>query len=250
MKNSCLVLLLFISTADYAQKGPVGVFDASEDIGNPMKAGSAKYDPVQGKYIIRGAGNNIWFNRDEFQFVYKKIIGDFILTADFKFTGKKGNNHRKIGWMARQSLDESSSSMNAVVHGDGLTVLQWRPSKGDFMRDPQDEIFFPEKYFETIQFQRSGKTMSMRIANSGQPLKLVGSHDMPDLPSELFAGLFLCSHDSSVVEEAVVWNVRIESANAQQERLDENNADSSAAEPRSAFIEITASARKTDKKNN
>ena len=32
---------------------------------------------------MRGSGYNIWFNRDEFQYLYKKIGGNFIVTGDF-----------------------------------------------------------------------------------------------------------------------------------------------------------------------
>ena len=49
----------------------------------------------------RAAGYNIWFNRDEFQFAYKKLKGDFIVTADFEFVGTGTDAHRKIGWMVR-----------------------------------------------------------------------------------------------------------------------------------------------------
>ena len=96
---------------------------------------------------MKGSGYNIWFNRDEFQYLYKKINGDFILTANFAFLGEKGNGHRKIGWMIRESLDEGAASYNAVTHGDGLAVLQWRPLRGAYMRDPEEEIFFAKKLF-------------------------------------------------------------------------------------------------------
>ncbi|HXO75670.1 MAG TPA: hypothetical protein VN824_10555, partial [Puia sp.] len=51
----------------------VGIFENSIDIGNPKVAGSASYDESTQSYSIKGGGSNIWFNRDEFHFVYKKI---------------------------------------------------------------------------------------------------------------------------------------------------------------------------------
>ena len=75
---------------------------------------------------MEGSGKNIWFDRDEFHFLYKKIKGDFILTAHVEFIGKGVDPHRKIGWMARNSLDTSSAHVSAVIHGDGLTSLQYR----------------------------------------------------------------------------------------------------------------------------
>ncbi len=204
-------LLLFFYSFLNAQTKSVGIFENSMDIGNPKKAGDASYDDATQTYTLKGSGYNIWFNRDEFRYVYKKINGDFILTADFKFEGDTGNGHRKIGWMIRESTDDAAASINAVVHGDGLTVLQWRVLKGAYMRDPEDEIFFAKKtVFQTVQLERSGKKIIMRVANWGEPLQEVGIQEMPYLGDSVLVGLFISSHDSTKIEEAKVWNVRID----------------------------------------
>jgi TolB protein len=210
MKLSFFLFLVLFTSSVFCQTNTIGIFDNHTDVGNPKKAGAARYDASSQEYTVRGGGSNIWFNRDEFQYLYKKINGDFILTANFEFTGATGNNHRKIGWMVRESADETAASMNAVYHGDGLTVLQWRELRGAYMRDPEDEIFFPKKKVEIIQLERSGKTMTMRVANAGEPLQTVGSHDMPYLKDSVLAGIFISSHDPDKAEEAKIWNVRID----------------------------------------
>jgi TolB protein len=190
---------------------PIGIFDDNVDVGNPKLAGSAKYDESTQTYYLSGAGANIWFNEDEFHFVYKKIKGDFILTADFAFTGDTAGavGHRKIGWMIRESTDADAASVNACKHINGLVVLQWRPYKGMFMRDPQEERFYPKQGGQTIQLERIGNRITMRIAHPGEPLQFVGSCD-DVLNGEVLVGLFICSHDSDVVAHAKVWNVRID----------------------------------------
>ena len=210
MKYLFFAFLVIAFTAVRAQKGASGLFDKHIDIGHPKIAGNAYYDAATKTYTIKGAGYNIWFDRDEFQFLYKKIKGDFIATANFKFTGDAGNAHRKIGWMIRQSVEENAIHASAVEHGDGLTVLQWRGQKGANMRDPEDEIFFPEKNFEVIQLQRIGKKIMMRVGNAGDSLQEVGSHEMTNMPNEALVGLFICSHDPEIIEEAWIWNVRLE----------------------------------------
>jgi len=55
---------------------PVGIFDDHLDIGNPKLKGDANYDENTQTYNLAGGGYNIWFNRDEFHFVYKKLSGD------------------------------------------------------------------------------------------------------------------------------------------------------------------------------
>jgi len=43
--------------------------------------------------------------------------------------------------MIRETTDEKSPHITATLHGNGLTVLQWRGAAGAAMRDPQDEMF-------------------------------------------------------------------------------------------------------------
>ncbi|HMJ70863.1 MAG TPA: hypothetical protein VK508_18300 [Cyclobacteriaceae bacterium] len=209
MKQFTLFIFLLTSIISLGQ-APVGAFQGAADVGNPKIAGSSRYDDKTQEYIIKGAGANVWFNRDEFHYMYNKIKGDFILTANFEFNGAGKNPHRKVGWMVRSSVEPESAHASAVVHGDGLITLQWRELRGAFMRDPEDEVFFKKKKAQVIQLERSGNTITMRIANPGEPLQLVGSHEFQGLPEEAVAGLFICSHEADVSEEARIWNVRID----------------------------------------
>lgn len=210
MKSLLLMLLVFVLSAGFAQENPVGIFQDHADVGSPKKPGTAQYDESTQTYTLKGAGYNIWFNRDEFQFAYKKLKGNFILTADFEFVGTGVDGHRKIGWMVRESKDDNASHVSAVAHGDGLTLLQWRRLKGAFMRDPEDEAFSTKKNYRTIQLERWGKELIMRAAHPGEPFHRIGSVTMEDMPEEVLAGLFIGSHNPEVVEEARVWNVRID----------------------------------------
>ncbi len=205
---STLFLLLGLSFG-YAQS-PLGVFDNHVDVGNPKKTGAAQYDESTQTYTLKGGGYNIWFNRDEFHYVYKKIGGDFIATANFEFIGEGGAAHRKTGWMIRESADAEAAGANGVTHGDGLAVLQWRPLRGAYMRDPEGEVFFPKKNIQTIQLERTGQKVTMRVAHWGEPLQTVTSQEMVDLKDSVLIGLYICSHDSDAVELARVWNVRID----------------------------------------
>ena len=152
-----MILFLLTVTLAVSQNNPVGIFESHSDVGNPKTSGSAQYNDVSQTYTLGGGGYNIWFGRDEFHYLYSKIKGDFILTANFEFIGKGTDPHRKIGWMVRSSLDDNASHVSAVAHGDGLTVLQWRELRGALMRDPEDEIF---KFFFVIKISSSGSRIS------------------------------------------------------------------------------------------
>ncbi|CAN5884370.1 SMP-30/gluconolactonase/LRE family protein [soil metagenome] len=219
IKSILSAIFLLFSLAAFAQNKPIGIFDSSADIGNPKKAGSAQFDEQTQTYTLRGSGYNIWFERDEFQFLHKKLTGDFMLTAHFAFVGEGKDPHRKVGWMIRESPEANAAHISAVVHGDGLTVLQWRLLRGAFMRDPEDEIFAPKKNYGIVQLERVGKKVTMRAAPEGEPLQTIGIKEMENLKEEVLAGLFISSHNEEAVEEARVWNVRISKPVAEGQKI-------------------------------
>jgi Tol biopolymer transport system component len=210
MKLKLTVIMFLLVGILSAQNNQTGLFQFNSDIGNPSLKGFGSYDQSNQEYTLKGGGYNIWFERDEFHFLYNKIKGDFIITANFGFVGEGKTAHRKTGIMIRESDEANSAHISATLHGDGLTVLQWRELKGAFMRDPEDEIFAPKNNYEILQIERIGNRIIMRAAHFGEPLQLIGSHEMKNLKEEVFAGLFICSHDPAVIEEARIWDVRID----------------------------------------
>lgn len=209
MKPILTVLLALCLGTTLAQPR-VGIFTHSKDIGNPRNKGSATFDDATQTYTLTGSGYNIWFERDEFHYVYNELGGDFIITANFQFLGEGTDPHRKIGLMIRESDDEKAASINATLHGDGLTVLQWRELRGAYMRDPEDEIFPPKNNYTILQLERAGKEIIMRAAHPGEPLQVIGSHAMTAFGDSVLVGLFISSHNPDVVERALAWNVRID----------------------------------------
>lgn len=210
MKYALLLICFSAFTASWAQDTSKGVFSFNGDIGNPKNPGSYRYNSDDQVYSLRGSGYNIWFDRDEFHYLYNRIKGDFIMTANFRFDGKGTEPHRKTGWMLRESTDEKSVHISAVLHGDGLTLLQWRDFRGAEMNDPEDQIFAPDSSYDVIQIERAGKIITMRAAHFGKPLVTIGSYEMINLPDEILAGPFVCSHNPEITEEATIYNVRID----------------------------------------
>jgi Tol biopolymer transport system component len=208
MKHSFLILFCLLALDSIAQQ-PVGIFQFNKDIGSPKLSGFASYDEASQTYTIKGAGYNIWGDRDEFRYCYNKLKGDFILTGNFKFEGTN-ETHRKIGWMARASEADNAAMCGGFVHGDGLTAMQWRESTGGTMKNPDDEVWASKRYFEIIQLERRGNEFTVRVAHPGEPLQKISSKIMENLPDEVLAGIVICSHDENIVETAQVWNVRID----------------------------------------
>lgn len=195
---------LLITDIAFAQQMPLGIFEGHNDIGRDVKPGSAEYDPGKQEYTVSGAGYNIWFDHDEFHYVWKKVKGDFIVYTRAAFAGKGVEAHRKVGWMARRSLDTSSPHVNAVVHGDGLTSLQFRRTQGA----QTEEIKAAITHADVIQLERKGTTYIMRVARFGQPFVTAELTDL-DLGDEIYVGLFVGSHNRDVLETGVFRDVRI-----------------------------------------
>lgn len=209
MKLLCVFFPLIISLSSYAQDS-VGIFPFNQDIGSPKIKGSAKFDTDTQIYTLKGSGKDVWNDHDEFHYLSEKVNGDFVVTANFKLSGIGGAPERKTGWMIRAEATPSSAQVNAVVHGNGLTVLQWRSESGARMLYPQDEAFYSKRNVQTIQLERRGNIFVMRVARYGEPLQIVGFHQMKNMGADVLAGLFVCAHDSNELQEAKVWNVRIE----------------------------------------
>lgn len=195
------ILLLNLSVAAQAK---IGVFDGNTDVGENVKKGAATFIPSTGQYIISGAGYNIWGDHDEFQFLWKKMKGDFILYTKAEMLGSWVDYHRKVGWMVRKTLDGKSPHVNAVVHGDGLTSLQFRRTGGA----QTEEIKSKLTKANIIQLERKGNTYTMRAAVYGEPFVVEQVSDI-DLGDEVYVGLFVGSHNADVSETGVFRDVRI-----------------------------------------
>ena len=182
----------------------LGQFDDQSDVGLVHIPGSCGHDAATQTYTIAGAGHNIWAERDAFHFVWKRLTGNFIVTTNAMLLGTGVNAHRKLGWMARTSLDTGSPHVNTGVHGDGLLSLQFRRTQAG----PTEEVRSPLTGADVIQLERKGNTFIMSVAKAGNPLEAVQIADL-DLGPQLFVGLFVCSHEDHVLERATFHNVRI-----------------------------------------
>ena len=192
------------SPAGSGQESPVGPFDGHTDVGSPKLAGSVAYDPAKQEYALTGSGTNMWFGSDQFQFVWKRMKRDFILRTRVEFVGRGVDPHRKVGWMVRPDLEPDSPYADCAEHGDGLTSLQFRRAKGA----NTEQIILSVTNADVIQFERKGTTYTFSAARYGQPFV---SASLPDLAvgDDVYAGLFLCSHNGNVTEKAMFRDVRI-----------------------------------------
>ena len=182
----------------------IGYFDASGDVGSPAIAGTTSYDAAAQTYTMVGSGTNMWAERDEFQFAWRKLSGDFILRTHAAFPGQGVEEHRKLGWIIRTSLDADDTYVDAAIHGNGLTSLQYRAVKGGPTMQLPSAVVAPD----VIQLERKGKMFIMSVARYGEPFTRTELTEL-DLGDDVYVGLFVCAHNPKVSERAVFSNVRI-----------------------------------------
>lgn len=202
-RNLLFIIILFTSISIQAQQ----MFQnySGHDIGNPKLKGNFQFDKDTQQFTISGAGNNMWFGRDEFYMVSQEIEGDFILSTNLKFLGEGVEQHRKIGLIIRNSDKEDAIYIDGAVHGDGLTSLQYRGKIGAETLEKSTDIKTPG----FVQLERIGNKFIFRISKENRPMQEVGRVNLK-MGSSVLAGMFVCSHNVDVLEKAQFWNVRIE----------------------------------------
>src|SRR3569833_282806 len=199
---ACLMLCVTVFTAKALN--PIGIFDGQGDIGPVKHAGSGVYDNAAQQYKLTGSCTNVWATHDEFHYIWKKMKGDFIQRTNFDFLGKGVEEHRKVGWMVRSSLDTNSMHVSAVVHGNGLTSLQFRRK----VSGVTEEKKFTLTGADIVQLERKDCQYIMSVAHKGETF-VSEKLDSVEMGDDVYVGLFICSHNPDVVEEAQFNNVRI-----------------------------------------
>ena len=181
-----------VNNAPPAAVGPaVGYFEATADLGAPAIKGSTAYDAATQTYTLSAGGTNMWAARDEFQFAWRKMSGDFLIRTHVKFVGAGTDPHRKIGVIIRKGLEADSPYVDATVHGDGLTSLQHRQVAGG----PTATISAAITHADVIELKREGRRYIMGVAKFGEPMVHTEFYG-PDLGPDVHVGLFACSHNA------------------------------------------------------
>lgn len=185
--------------------GDLGLFEGHGDIGAPKHAGAVAFDAVRRTYTVTGGGANMWFANDALHFVWKKVSGDVTLGADISFPDTGGDPHRKACLLVRQTLDPDSAYADAVVHGDGLTSLQYRAGAGERTYEIQSSHSKPRR----LRIEKRGRYVSMSVEGDDGVLRPAGGSFRLDLTEPYYVGLGVCAHDDDAVEKAVFGRVEL-----------------------------------------
>jgi len=189
----------------------VGIFERHGDVGTVLHAGSVDYDAAKGSYTLSASGYNVWFEKDAFQFAWKKMSGDLTLTADISFVGTSPQEHRKAVLMVRQSLDEDSAYADVTLHGNGMTALQYRDAKGALTHEIQAPRWSPSH----LRIEKRGAYFTMWLSYADGTFQMAAGSARLEFKEPFYVGIGLCSHEKDTVEKAVFSNIELKKEEAQ-----------------------------------
>ncbi|HEY1987002.1 MAG TPA: biopolymer transporter Tol [Terracidiphilus sp.] len=193
---------------------PIGIFDGQSDIGSAVVPGSASFDPSTKQYTLHSAGYNIWYTRDEFRYLYKKMSGDVSLAADVTFPDPKGYGDRKAVLIIRQSLDDDAKEAMIGEHGVGMIHLAQRPEKGASINDLQYRFGggLNGVLAKRIGIEKHGDSIAIFISLKGEPMHQFGPPITIHFDEPFYVGIGFCSHLPATVDTGVLSDVTLENS--------------------------------------
>jgi hypothetical protein len=201
---------------------PIGVFEGQSDIGSAVVPGSASFDAASGAYTIRSAGYNVWYTRDEFRYLWKKMRGDVSLAADISFPDPNGYGDRKAVLIFRQDLEDDSKEAIAALHGLGMIQLGQRPEKGARVKDMEYRIGgrgrpggkSPDSlvpvFAKRIGIEKRGDSIALFVSLEGEPMHQFGPPITLHFDRPFYVGIGFCSHLPDKSDTAILSNVVLE----------------------------------------
>lgn len=203
---------------------PIGLFEGQSDIGSAVVPGGASYDPATKQYTIHSAGYNVWYTRDEFRYLWKKMSGDVSLAADIAYPDPNGFGDRKAVLVIRQSLDDDAKEAIVALHGAGMIHLAYRPEKDVRVKDMEYRVggrglpggATPDSlvpvYAQRIGIEKHGGSFALFVSLAGEPMHQFGPPIMLHLEEPFYVGIGFCSHQPATVDTAVLSHVVLENA--------------------------------------
>jgi hypothetical protein len=195
---------------------PIGLFEGQSDIGGAVVPGSAGYDAGTRQYTINSAGYNIWYTRDEFRYLWKKMSGDVSIAADVSFPNPEGYGDRKAVLVIRQDLDDDSKEIMTALHGAGLIHLAQRPEKGANIKENErieashgtagQNPGTPKR----IGIEKHGDFFTLFVSLAGEPMHQVGAPVQLHFEGPFYVGIGFCSHLPATSDTTVLSNVILE----------------------------------------
>jgi hypothetical protein len=192
----------------------IGIFKGQTDVGSALVPGSSSYDAATGQYTIVSAGYNVWYQRDEFRYIWQKMSGDVSFAADVAFPDAAGYDDRKAVLVIREGLEDDAREAVVALHGAGLMHLAWRAAAGQMMtemrvnhRKDHTTDSLNVGLAKRIGIEKHGDSFTVWISMHGEPMHQVGEAVQLHIDAPFYVGIGFCSHLPATRDTAILSHV-------------------------------------------
>ena len=202
---------------------PIGMFENQTDVGAALVPGDASYDKADNSYVVTSAGYNIWYTRDEFRFLWKRMSGDVSLAASVNFPDPNGFGDRKAALVIREGLNDDAREVVVAQHGAGMVHLARREVQNTRIKDMEYRVgsrgglpggATPDSlvtlHASRIGLEKKGDVYQLWISWQGEAMHPEGAPVTMHLDGPLYVGSGFVSHQPATVAAAKLTNVVLE----------------------------------------
>ncbi len=179
---------------------------AFTDINGAIPGGQRALSESEDALEVYGGGEDIWEKQDQFRFVWRKVSGDFELTATVQSLAE-ADQYAKAGLMIRSTLEPDSTHFLINVFPNGEVAIGWRDRNGAMMK--QKGIGHPG-FPVMLAVRRQGEIITAAYSTDGKHWEKNRFRASRDLGRECFTGLLVLSHDNHCLTTAKFTDIKLE----------------------------------------
>jgi len=209
-QNAAAVASLASNTVSVTYTQPTGITLTAQDVGSVLLAGSTAFNSGTGTYTMQGAGADIFFTADGFQYAVTQLTGDGEIRA--RVTSQTNTNPwAKAGVMIREALTGGSrhatmfTTPTAAGNGFGMVSRLSTSAVTSYAGGPALNAA-PNNW---VRLVRTGNLLTGYASANGSAWTQVSSATLASLPATLFVGLAVTSSSPNQRSTAVFDNVQI-----------------------------------------
>ncbi len=213
------------------------------DVGSPARAGSAT-SPSAGSFTVKGGGEAIWGNADQFHYVYQAVQGNTEIVARVASL-QVLHDGTKAGVMIRESMNAGARHASMFATGSKGWSFQYRDvTDGLSFTSPGPGGNAPG----WVRLVRAGHVFTAYRSSDGQAWSLVGSETIA-MSSAVYVGLAVSSRVATATTSATFTNVAVKTPTLganEPPRISIASPSSGATYSAPASMVVTASASDSD----
>lgn len=175
---------------------------SSDNIGAKTLSGKTRIE--NGRWIIQGAGENIWGAADEFHFAHQTIGGDATLVARVESI-EDTHGWAKAGLMVRNGTGASAPFAAVYRTPRNGIVFEWRSHYRSAPQSVELAINGPM----WLKMIRRGNSFAAYYSTNGETWTRIGEAQTVAMPNSVQAGLAVTSHDVNRRTTAIFTGVSV-----------------------------------------